>query len=342
MIDQLRIKCPSCGIVLDVRNSKHESVKKITCPNCKKQLAIDFKDEQMSDSQAAVQPVGAVYEGTVRFGLNEGMNVLPHIPSGLVELRVVRLENGGCKHILRAMTNEERVMVNGVPLQQEDEVVLLRGDEIEADGIILTFDKPGRTNPLVMPVDKTPKPSLQRKPKGLPFLLWTLGIVAGMSLIWFVFSTHPSEEQIYKAEDTVIVRKDSVSPHKSRDVKEAVKPPIAKDKKEKTVSDENTTSSDDFTLETQAVKGNVKAQYQLGMRWVTSNDCSEVIKGVKYLEVASQNGYADAQYALGIVYHKGSPKCGIDRNTQLSLQYMRQAAANGHQKARKFLSSASR
>lgn len=43
-METLRIKCPSCGIVLEVRNSKNEKVKKITCPNCQKQLAITFGD----------------------------------------------------------------------------------------------------------------------------------------------------------------------------------------------------------------------------------------------------------------------------------------------------------
>ena len=55
-METLRIKCPSCGIVLEVRNSKNEKVKKITCPNCQKQLAITFGD--------MAAPVGSLYEGT--------------------------------------------------------------------------------------------------------------------------------------------------------------------------------------------------------------------------------------------------------------------------------------
>ena len=37
-METLRIKCPSCGIVLEVRNSKNEKVKKITCPNCQNSM----------------------------------------------------------------------------------------------------------------------------------------------------------------------------------------------------------------------------------------------------------------------------------------------------------------
>lgn len=35
-----RIKCPSCGVLLDVRNSQNEAVKMITCPQCKAQLKV--------------------------------------------------------------------------------------------------------------------------------------------------------------------------------------------------------------------------------------------------------------------------------------------------------------
>lgn len=41
-----RIKCPSCGVVLDVQNSKNESVKQITCPNCKSVLQVKFPPRQ--------------------------------------------------------------------------------------------------------------------------------------------------------------------------------------------------------------------------------------------------------------------------------------------------------
>lgn len=41
-----RIKCPNCGIVLDVQNSKNESVKQITCPKCKSVLQVKFPPQQ--------------------------------------------------------------------------------------------------------------------------------------------------------------------------------------------------------------------------------------------------------------------------------------------------------
>ena len=40
-----RIKCPSCGVLLDVRNSQNEAVKVITCPQCKTQLRVMFSQQ---------------------------------------------------------------------------------------------------------------------------------------------------------------------------------------------------------------------------------------------------------------------------------------------------------
>ena len=41
-----RIKCPKCGVVLDVKNSKNEEVKQITCPSCKTLLQVKFQPQQ--------------------------------------------------------------------------------------------------------------------------------------------------------------------------------------------------------------------------------------------------------------------------------------------------------
>lgn len=38
-----RIKCPKCGVILDVKNSKDEALKEIVCPKCKVKLQIRFQ-----------------------------------------------------------------------------------------------------------------------------------------------------------------------------------------------------------------------------------------------------------------------------------------------------------
>ena len=40
-----RIQCPNCGVILDVRNSKMEDEKLITCPQCKATLKVKFRHE---------------------------------------------------------------------------------------------------------------------------------------------------------------------------------------------------------------------------------------------------------------------------------------------------------
>lgn len=41
-MQEKRVKCTNCGVILNVRNSKGEAVKIITCPECKSQLKVNF------------------------------------------------------------------------------------------------------------------------------------------------------------------------------------------------------------------------------------------------------------------------------------------------------------
>lgn len=52
-----RIKCPSCGALLDVRNSQNEAVKMITCPQCKVQLRVNFAPQQQNAMSGETQYV---------------------------------------------------------------------------------------------------------------------------------------------------------------------------------------------------------------------------------------------------------------------------------------------
>ena len=101
-MEELRIKCPSCGIILAVRNSKNEAVKRITCPNCKKQLAVTFHEEPK--------------------------------PAQYVEIKMVQLADGSQKTIVRALTDDHIIKVNGERLLKDDEVVLGPDDQLEIDG----------------------------------------------------------------------------------------------------------------------------------------------------------------------------------------------------------------
>lgn len=336
-MESLRIKCPSCGIILEVRNSRHETIKKITCPNCKKQLAVNFADVPASKPKADPQPIGAIYEGNERYPLHEGTNPVPHVTDGIAEISVVRLADGSCKHILRVLSTEGLAKVNGQTLLQDDEQVLSRGDELQVGDVVLSFDKPSPKIAIPHIPEPAPEPSPSKRSRAWLPVLAGLAVVICL-VVWYFRDEKPSERQMSRTQDSVLVHQDTVRPERPEPRQgNTIAAPSHRKKEAKPNHQSPHGGDDNFSLELRASKGNVSAQYQLGMCWVTSNDCSEVIKGVRYLEAAARSGSAQAQYALGIIYHKGSPACGIQRNEGLSRQYMLQAAQNGNAKARRFL-----
>lgn len=318
-METLRIKCPSCGIILEVKNSKNEAVKRITCPHCKKQLAVTFADVLYSQDG--------------------------------IELKVVRVADGGDKYILRVVNSDKEVALNGEVLRQGDEVVLIHGDKVRIGQSELVFNS-GKLVP-IMSVPNPQKEETRKPDKGtlpkpdkrssrLAWILLAIFIVGGILAWYFIKPSSPKKQEI-KDTDSIAVVLDTVS-HKSAVKHTKTKKSEKTSKKEvreKTPEkiDVQSDDNDDFSLEVQATKGDVQAQYKLGMRWVTSNDCTNVLKGVKYLESAARKGHSGAQYALGVVYEKGSPACGINRNPSLARQYMQQAAENGNAKAIKYLNS---
>ena len=65
-----RIKCPQCGVVLDVKNSKNEEVKQITCPQCKTILQVKFTPQQ--------EPIEApTYYAPKQSSVDNGVTQLP-------------------------------------------------------------------------------------------------------------------------------------------------------------------------------------------------------------------------------------------------------------------------
>lgn len=299
-MEMLRIKCPACGIILEVKNSKHEAVKKITCPNCKKQLAVTFADNPKPSIKP--QPIGHLYEEQTAIQLFEGVNPVPHVASGLVELRVLRLVDGSCKHILRALTAEQKVLVNGQPLQQEDEVVLSRGDELEIDLQHFTFDKPGKTQlPPTPPVEKT-EPSMPELPES-NHRIWLIlaGIVVILGVLWWAVSAlHHPEMTMPRDLDTAFVKKDTVKPAKTtkQEPKETLK--AKEPKKTEPLSEQKSdmTSMSLYSLELQANKNDVDAQYELGKRLVHSSGSKNIIMGINWLRKASRNGSSQARQTM--------------------------------------------
>lgn len=97
-----QIQCPNCGVILDVRNSKDETLKIITCPQCKATLRVKFRghsipsepldaetflpQKQSSQKQtggetllagsALAHKQASLIAGNREYGLKEGVNTI--------------------------------------------------------------------------------------------------------------------------------------------------------------------------------------------------------------------------------------------------------------------------
>ena len=269
-MEELRIKCPSCGIILDVRNSKNEAVKQIVCPNCKKHLAITFHEEQPK-------------------------------PMQFVDIRMVRLANGSSKTLVRLLADGHIVKVNGQQLQKGDEVVLNIGDELQVDDATSIFGKEGEIVP-----DKSseaePKPLDQKKKQSVKPLVLTLASALILAfVIWLLWPSKKGNQlpppPVSIADTMAPVKKpsESVLPAKSKSKPQA-KP------KEQPTAKPSSASLNDYELERQALSGDVNAQYEIGRRWVGRHDSINVVKGIKYLKLAANNSSSEARQALNKVY----------------------------------------
>lgn len=287
-MEELRIKCPSCGIVLEVRNSKNEAVKRITCPNCKKQLAVTFHEEPQ--------------------------------PAQYVEIKMVQLTDGSQKTIVRALTDDHIVKVNGERLLKDDEIVLGPDDQLEIDG------KPQfgpKTKPVSAPTPATvskpvpasqPQPEPKDEPKGLTPApepkrnSWLLSIaivavIVAAFVLWQKFSDSKSEAVSIPSADTIVAprqetgKKDIDTPKPKQEVKKEDSKATEQQPAKPAVA-----NMSEYDLERMAMKGDAEAQCQLGKRWVNKGDSTNVVKGIKYLKQAAHNGSSEAKSALNKVY----------------------------------------
>lgn len=80
-----RVKCPKCGVMLEVKNSKNEVQKVIICPKCKTKLKVNFPPQQEPIEAPTVygtpKPSGDGGATQLGSGLS-GATVLSGVPSG--------------------------------------------------------------------------------------------------------------------------------------------------------------------------------------------------------------------------------------------------------------------
>ena len=190
----------------------------------------------------------------------------------------------------------------------DDEVVLGPDDKLEVDGEEEKGPKMKTAPKPVLP--KKPETQPEPEPKHNNWLLYVacIAIVIGALLMWVLPDDKSKAESIQTpTADTVVAPK--VQSIKSEPKANKPKQEVKKENKQETkpVSEqkpakENITTLSNYELERLAMSGDVNAQYQLGKRWVNLKDSVNVVKGIKYLKLAVQNGSSEAKTTLRSVY----------------------------------------
>ena len=304
MIDELRIKCPSCGLILDVRNSKHEAAKTIACPGCKKMLAIDFQEKPVS------KPIPDIYYGKMPVKLHEGINTIPIPDCAHLEINVVRISDGSCKCIVRSLSADFPIYVNDTKMEVEDKTVLDVGDQLKIGETILVYGKITKKEdaPVVkgrLLGEKPPEPHHSYR--------WLFGFLSLMVAGGLVFLLWPSKKDVQPVTEDIIQNQeisaieDTLTRENTPQIPstEDVTPPVPSTKVvpppvQETIVEPGHSASpsysnmDPYDLELQA--GNdVSAQFELGKRLINTDRHA---LGVSYLRRAAEAGHTGAQQLL--------------------------------------------
>lgn len=291
---ELFVKCPSCGVVLGVKNSRNEAVKKIICPQCKQQMSVSFENDiQTSDN--ARKPLGALYYGEMRIPLQEGLNSADFPGSQYVVVNVVRLANGDSKCIVQSLVDDDSVKINRNVLQKNDKVVLAKGDKLEIKHIVLYYDKP-----YSLPVD-LPKHDFPTPKKNKWLFLILCGLIAFIVVTILLWPKQKVEPVSKPNDDTIIV---SEPKRESKEIKVTL--PASKKATDgaKPYSTKVKSELSDYDLQRYALQGNAEAQLQLGRKLVKRHESNNVILGLNYLHQASLHGSTEA----GKIWHQAVKK----------------------------------
>lgn len=155
-MEKKTIKCPRCHGILEITNPKAEPVLLITCPNpaCGAKMRVTFAtgDTILDDSAHHDDRIGHLLLDGEPYKLAEGINTigrhsksskatiqLPTDDQSMsrvhIQIQVTRLKSGRIKAVLSDLRDAEKIeqlptLVDDVPLQPEDAIVLAHGDGI--------------------------------------------------------------------------------------------------------------------------------------------------------------------------------------------------------------------
>lgn len=172
MPQTINIKCPGCGVVLKVTNSKDEPEKRFVCPKCGKRIVVPFyklkpedgetqldgKEGSQSTQMCGDELMQSCYllcEGK-EYELPIGSNTVGRLATTSIAdvqidtddlfmsrehavINVRRLPNGGLKIDISNFKNKNTTKVNGVQLEHDDAIVLHDDDTVEMGNTTFTF-----------------------------------------------------------------------------------------------------------------------------------------------------------------------------------------------------------
>ncbi len=91
---------------------------------------------------------------------------------------------------------------------------------------------------------------------------------------------------------------------------------------------------DSLDLRKRAERGDVAAQFQMGISYWFRNDTESKIEAVKWFRKAAEQGDSAAQFLLGVCYDNGK---GVEQDKAEAVKWYRKAAANGNEDAKQAL-----
>ena len=281
-----------------MKNSRREATKRIVCPQCKKALAIDFREEQ--DFETVQKPIESFYLGDKPIDLHEGINRLKLSDSENLEIDVLRISDGSCKCIVNGQSAGQPVTVNGTRLESDEKVVLSIGDELQIGRTILCYGQKGRSAIQKPTPQKEVKenvstkiPIHHKKRSWWPLALLTLTVCFLLTVFLWPTEKDAAAEQVTETNDSIAVVEDIQSEHVKKQPEKTQPAPTMQPQNNK-----KTSEMSDYDLERMAMTGDTDAQYEIGKRWVNKHDSINLVKGIKYLKLATQNGSSEAKAAL--------------------------------------------
>lgn len=175
-MQKTRVKCPSCGVLLDVRNSSGASERVVSCPNCNTQITVKFTAPPPSQSPSSGDTAdGQEFHTSFISGLTDGImgkllfeghsyplqmginsvgrkastskadiqiETLDRSMSRLHSIvNVTRMFDGTLRTTIKNANNKNLTTVGGQILYDEDTIVLNDGDVIKMGNVNITFVK---------------------------------------------------------------------------------------------------------------------------------------------------------------------------------------------------------